>query len=77
MTATLTQVDLTRRNHRRAVRFVCAWLILATWVSLAGQLRARWRNVPIRYPVDSLMRRRSAADGVVAIGSRPGSAGPR
>jgi hypothetical protein len=38
MTTNLTQSDITRRNHRRAVRFFWAWLILATWVSLAGNV---------------------------------------
>ncbi len=38
MTANLTQNDITRRNHGRAVRFFWTWLILATWVSLAGNV---------------------------------------
>jgi hypothetical protein len=49
MTAALTQVDLTRRNHRRAVRFFWGWLILATWVltALAGD-----GDGPPRWPAD-------------------------
>lgn len=46
MNATLTQVDLTRRNHRRAVRFFWGWLILATWVSLAGNVAHAWLTAP-------------------------------
>ncbi|QZH65040.1 DUF2637 domain-containing protein [Mycolicibacterium farcinogenes] len=33
-----TQADITRRNHDRAVRFFWTWLILATWLSLAGNV---------------------------------------
>lgn len=46
MTANLTQVDLIRRNHRRAVRFFWGWLILATWVSLAGNVAHAWLTAP-------------------------------
>ncbi|MGY4650533.1 DUF2637 domain-containing protein [Mycobacterium sp. URHB0021] len=42
MTTNLTQGDITRRNHRRAVRFFWTWLILATWVSLAGNVAHAW-----------------------------------
>lgn len=42
MTPTLTSVDLARRNHRRAVRFFWIWLIIATWVSLAGNVMHAW-----------------------------------
>ncbi|MGV0838483.1 DUF2637 domain-containing protein [Mycolicibacterium thermoresistibile] len=34
--------DLARRNHSRAVRFFWAWLILATCVSLAGNVVHAW-----------------------------------
>ena len=42
MTTNLTQGDITRRNHRRAVRFFWTWLVLATWVSLAGNVAHAW-----------------------------------
>lgn len=37
-----TQADITRRNHDRAVRFFWTWLILATWLSLAGNVAHAW-----------------------------------
>ena len=42
MTTNLSQGDITRRNHRRAVRFFWTWLIFATWVSLAGNVAHAW-----------------------------------
>jgi hypothetical protein len=42
MTTNLTQADITRRNHRHAVAFFWAWLILATCVSLAGNVTHAW-----------------------------------
>jgi hypothetical protein len=42
MTANLTQGDITRRNHRRAIRFFWTWLILTTLVSLAGNVAHAW-----------------------------------
>src|SRR3954467_326606 len=42
MTTNLTQTDITRRNHRRAVRFFWTWLILATLVSLVGNVAHAW-----------------------------------
>jgi hypothetical protein len=41
-TNTVTQADINRRHHARAVRFFWAWLILATWVSLAGNVTHAW-----------------------------------
>ncbi|WP_231987806.1 hypothetical protein [Mycobacterium sp. 852002-51152_SCH6134967] len=38
MTPNLTQSDITRRNHRHAVAFFWAWLMLATSVSLTGNV---------------------------------------
>lgn len=37
-----TQADITRRNHERAVRFFWTWLVLATWLSLAGNVAHAW-----------------------------------
>jgi Protein of unknown function (DUF2637) len=37
-----TLAEVTQRNHRRAVRFFWTWLILATWVSLAGNVAHAW-----------------------------------
>ncbi|AFM20104.1 Protein of unknown function (DUF2637) (plasmid) [Mycolicibacterium chubuense NBB4] len=42
MTTNLSQADITRRNHRHAVRFFWSWLILATLVSLAGNVAHAW-----------------------------------
>ncbi|WP_006246434.1 DUF2637 domain-containing protein [Mycolicibacterium tusciae] len=42
MTTSLTQADITRRNHRHAVRFFWSWLILATLVSLVGNVAHAW-----------------------------------
>jgi hypothetical protein len=42
MTTTLTSADIARRNHRRAVKFFWTWLIMATWVSLAGNVTHAW-----------------------------------
>jgi hypothetical protein len=42
MTTNLTQADITHRNHRHAVGFFWAWLILATSVSLAGNVAHAW-----------------------------------
>jgi hypothetical protein len=39
---TTTQADITRRNHRHAVKFFWTWLILATSVSLAGNVAHAW-----------------------------------
>ena len=39
---TTTQTELTQRNHRHAVGFFWAWLILATSVSLAGNVAHAW-----------------------------------
>ena len=37
-----TLAEVTQRNHRRAVRFFWTWLILATSVSLAGNVAHAW-----------------------------------
>lgn len=37
-----TQADITRRNHDKAVRFFWTWLVLATWLSLAGNVAHAW-----------------------------------
>lgn len=37
-----TQAEITRRTHDRAVRFFWTWLILATWLSLAGNVAHAW-----------------------------------
>jgi hypothetical protein len=37
-----TLAEVTQRNHRRAVRFFWTWLVLATWVSLAGNVAHAW-----------------------------------
>jgi hypothetical protein len=39
---TTTQTEITQRNHRHAVGFFWTWLILATSVSLAGNVAHAW-----------------------------------
>jgi len=38
MTSNLTQIEITQRRHRRAVRFFWSFLIGATTVSLIGNI---------------------------------------
>ena len=42
MSTTLTSADTARRSHHRAVKFFWTWLILASWVSLSGNVTHAW-----------------------------------
>lgn len=42
----MTAAEIDTRNHRRAVQFFWAWLILASWISLAGNVVHAWLTAP-------------------------------
>lgn len=45
-TSTMSAAEIDTRNHRRAVQFFWAWLILASCVSLAGNVLHAWHTAP-------------------------------
>lgn len=45
-TSTMSAAEIDTRNHRRAVRFFWTWLILASCVSLAGNVLHAWHTAP-------------------------------